>query len=255
MVKLKLIEAEIVKISLGGARPISNGLFTTSCTLHLLREKRITPQLSRFKLYLHDTYYYVIDSIIKVDILKISKINGPPREGNLRIKKLLVKKRRYQPKYTRVFRKFLKVYSICPICNKKDLNLLNCIRFYNVSKYRHFKQLLIEKMKDSALIKKLNERGDYFGIPCEECFKISRSIQGHRSTIIQIHRFLFTYKKCPVCGSRNHNQYLLSFYHDENQQRLRELLIKGLIPSKRLKNAKITLGIPCCKCFREHFEN
>ena len=63
---------------------------------------------------------------------------------------------------------------------------------------------------------------------------------------------MMKYSNCPICGTENHNSYLLSFYYDESKEHLRNHLIE-LMQMGNLQNIKINYGIPCCDCFYNVF--
>jgi hypothetical protein len=72
------------------------------------------------------------------------------------------------------------------------------------------------------------------------------------------YKFIKFYSVCPLCGGQNHYQNLKKFYFDEKNSHIKEKLIK-LIDFEnyrnRLKKININIGIPCCKCYKEIFEN
>jgi hypothetical protein len=68
--------------------------------------------------------------------------------------------------------------------------------------------------------------------------------------------FMKFYSVCPICGEINHYHNLKKFFFDENNQNIKEKLIKFMDfkKSKRIKQFQLDFGIPCCKCFKELFE-
>ena len=148
---------------------------------------------------------------------------------------------------------FKNFYSMCPICQKENLNHINCEKFYFYAKFTFFKNVLLEKMNEVNNLEELNDDKYYFGIPCEDCFKIVRNIQGKFSDLDQIQKFILKYRTCPICGSKNHDNYLLEFYYDNSKIDLRNNLIQFMDSSRSMKNIKVNFGIPCCTCFTKIF--
>ena len=152
------------------------------------------------------------------------------------------------------FTYFREFYSKCPICKQENINLTNCEKFYFSLKYSFFKEILFEKMNEFESLDEINVDDEYFfGIPCDDCFEIVRNIQGKYLDLNQVDNFMITYSTCPLCGAKNHRSYLLSFYHDDKQKRLRDYLIQTMELIKKKKNYKINIGIPCCVCFKNVF--
>ena len=156
-------------------------------------------------------------------------------------------------KMLRDYEKFINFYSRCPICKRENQNQSNCERFYFNTEYSFSKEILIDKMNDSNSLEDLNDEDMYFGIPCEKCYQFVRNIQGKLSGLNQVQKFLVNYANCPICGMKNHNSYLLSFYYDESKEHLRNHLIE-LMQMGNLQNIKLNYGIPCCDCFYKVFE-
>lgn len=73
-------------------------------------------------------------------------------------------------------------------------------------------------------------------------------------------KFLDFFSKCPLCSNTNHTSYLKKFYFTQkkDQRKLRDELIFLMEDSKVIKNHyknEITVGIPCCSCFNQIFQN
>ena len=70
-------------------------------------------------------------------------------------------------------------------------------------------------------------------------------------------KFMKFYSVCPICEQPLHWANLKKFFFDENNQNIKEKLIKlmNLENNKRLKRLNLDFGIPCCKCFKQFFEN
>ncbi len=149
---------------------------------------------------------------------------------------------------------FRNFYSKCPICQQNHSNHQICEEIFFSSKYTFFKEILIEKMRNNSF-ESLNIGDYFFGVPCEPCFQIIHNIQGKFSELNQLQKFVVKYGICPVCGAKNHRDYLLSFYHDESKKEIREYLENNIYFSKRLEKFKINIGIPCCNCFEQFFDN
>ncbi len=160
-------------------------------------------------------------------------------------------------KFLENYTNFRIFYSKCPICKKEDINRLNCERFYFSSKYSYFKSILIEKINEFESLKDINIDDDYFfGIPCDECFRIVRNIQGRYYELNQMNKFMVRYGTCPICNHRNHRNFILSFYHnkDDKVKVLRDSLIQNMDLSKKMKRYEVNIGIPCCNCFKDIFD-
>ncbi|TFG13256.1 MAG: hypothetical protein EU535_05180 [Promethearchaeota archaeon] len=69
--------------------------------------------------------------------------------------------------------------------------------------------------------------------------------------------FMKFYSVCPLCGEINHYHNLKKFFFDENNQNIKEKLVHlmNFKKNKKLKSFQLEFGIPCCKCFKEFFEN
>jgi len=67
--------------------------------------------------------------------------------------------------------------------------------------------------------------------------------------------FLNFFSICPVCGNRNHRNYLVKFFFSKNPNSiiLKKKLLELMEKSKEFGEIyinKIKLGIPCCDCFK-----
>ncbi len=147
---------------------------------------------------------------------------------------------------------FSTFYAKCPICHEQNINRRLCDLFYFSPKYSYFKDVLIEKMKSIKCFEELNNDTEYFGVPCDDCFSITKNILGKYKELNQIQQFIFNFNRCPICNAKNHPSYLASFYYDESKKEIRDYLIQN-----RIKNAinkfKINIGIPCCICYKNTF--
>ncbi len=60
---------------------------------------------------------------------------------------------------------------------------------------------------------------------------------------------------CPVCGNSNHFFNLKRLFFDEEKKFLvKELLRLMTLNSRKLKKFNLQLGIPCCNCYKNFFE-
>ncbi len=67
--------------------------------------------------------------------------------------------------------------------------------------------------------------------------------------------FLKFYSKCPICGNLNHFFNLKRAYFDEDKKFLvKELLRLMTLNSRKLNNYNLHLGVPCCNCYKQFFE-
>ena len=69
------------------------------------------------------------------------------------------------------------------------------------------------------------------------------------------------FKYCPVCRQENHKKYLQRFFlsKDPQKQNLKESVLHLIEQSEekwddRMYYNKVTIGIPCCDCFRKFFK-
>ena len=86
-------------------------------------------------------------------------------------------------------------------------------------------------------------------------YKIVRNIQGKYSDFDLVQKFMLTYRKCPICEGKNHDNYLINFYYNESEsiRILRDYLIQNINSEDKIKQHKIKFGIPCCNCFTQFF--
>jgi len=67
----------------------------------------------------------------------------------------------------------------------------------------------------------------------------------------KFHKFISFYKKCPICGNPNHYFNLKQLFFDESKKNLiRELIRLMNVKDKKFRNYNLTLGVPCCNCFK-----
>jgi len=60
---------------------------------------------------------------------------------------------------------------------------------------------------------------------------------------------------CPICGNQNHFFNLKRLFFDEEKKFLiKELLRLMTLNSRKLKKFNLQLGIPCCNCYKNTFE-
>ncbi len=108
------------------------------------------------------------------------------------------------------------------------------------------KRILIELKYLGSLIGKgnISNNEDFTFLPPEE-----------RDEIL---KFLKFYSNCPICKKSNHKNYLKKIYIDSNPEKVRfkEKLITLINDSEDFDDIfynKITLGIPCCDCYKNIF--
>ncbi|MFX1501875.1 MAG: hypothetical protein ACFFDH_13000 [Promethearchaeota archaeon] len=69
------------------------------------------------------------------------------------------------------------------------------------------------------------------------------------------HNFIKFYSKCPICGNLNHFFNLKRAYFDKDKELIvRELLRLMTLNSAKLNKFNLQLGIPCCNCYKEFYE-
>ena len=76
------------------------------------------------------------------------------------------------------YEEFSSFYARCPICKEFNINQKMCELFYFSPKYSYFRDLLIDKMNETKELDDANIEESYFGIPCDDCFSITKNIQG-----------------------------------------------------------------------------
>lgn len=152
------------------------------------------------------------------------------------------------------FYEFKSFYNYCPICKESLVDNPLVPKIFFDLKYHKFKTMLLDAMQQAVSLEELNKKEDnyFFGIPCESCFTFTHDIEGKFSDLKEVQRFLIHYSRCPVCGAENHKNYLLSFFYDENQRKLRNYLINHMDLRKH-KGLELDFGIPCCNCFSTFF--
>ncbi|TFF95306.1 MAG: hypothetical protein EU544_03040 [Promethearchaeota archaeon] len=158
-----------------------------------------------------------------------------------------------ESKYLEGYWEFKAFYAQCPICKTYDINDKVCQEFYFSENYNYFKELLLEGMQNAGSLEELNDESYYFGIPCPDCFSLVRNIQGRFEDLELVKQFVIAYSVCPVCHAKNHKEYLLDFFYEDERAELKELLIKNIKNHNRYEKLNINLGIPCCLCFEELF--
>ncbi|MGQ4873547.1 MAG: hypothetical protein ACP6IY_05670 [Promethearchaeia archaeon] len=154
--------------------------------------------------------------------------------------------------YLREWIKFKNFYYKCPICGDKESNQLVLHDIFFTNKYKRFKEILIEKMNSASSQDELNDLNHFFGVPCVNCFEIVKNIRGNLNNLEKIQKFLIYYGNCPVCGARNHTEYLTSFYYDDERLELKKFLI-DYMENENLFDKNVKIGIPCCHCFSKIF--
>ncbi|MFW9936126.1 MAG: hypothetical protein ACFFD5_00605 [Candidatus Thorarchaeota archaeon] len=65
-------------------------------------------------------------------------------------------------------------------------------------------------------------------------------------------KFIRNYSSCPICGNFNHYSNLRKIFLEDQNQEIIESLMK-FIKIKKVKNVKISFGIPCCECYKKLF--
>ncbi len=66
--------------------------------------------------------------------------------------------------------------------------------------------------------------------------------------------FINYYSVCPICMNLNHYYNLKKLFFSDNKKILKEELIRFMkLRSKKLQKFNISIGIPCCNCFKRYF--
>ncbi|MEX2755896.1 MAG: hypothetical protein Q6365_010885 [Candidatus Sigynarchaeota archaeon] len=72
-------------------------------------------------------------------------------------------------------------------------------------------------------------------------------------------KFMTFFARCPVCGKQNHDMYLQDFYFTPGPDKiaLRDSMVRLIEKTTDFDNLyaniKLTIGIPCCNCFKSVF--
>lgn len=83
--------------------------------------------------------------------------------------------------------------------------------------------------------------------------KIEKLSKEERDTF---YKFINFAKICPLCGNANHFFNLKRLFFDEEKKFLvKELLRLMTLNSKKLNKFNLQLGIPCCNCYKNFFED
>ena len=115
----------------------------------------------------------------------------------------------------------------------------------------------LRSLRDEMLEELDRLRNIMRGTDIEEDEKYKNLSEEEKSVFEQ---FLAYFSECPICKSENHKRYLLKFYFDTdpNKERLKDSLLYLMYEVDDLEEFfynKITLGIPCCDCFKKFFKN
>ncbi len=110
-----------------------------------------------------------------------------------------------------------------------------------------------DNTQKEAIFKYLVEKLD----PTHEIFEFSVFFSNQMEDE-HLENFLSFFSICPICKKENHFDYLKSFFLSKNSDliKLRERLLKLVEESKCFNKRyynNITLGIPCCQCYKNIF--
>lgn len=63
------------------------------------------------------------------------------------------------------------------------------------------------------------------------------------------------YSKCPICGNLNHFFNLKRvFFDDDKKLLIKELIRLMTLNNRKIEKFKIQLGVPCCNCYKNFYE-
>ncbi|MGV9198662.1 MAG: hypothetical protein ACOC4M_07460 [Promethearchaeia archaeon] len=74
----------------------------------------------------------------------------------------------------------------------------------------------------------------------------------------RLKRFLREFATCPICGSKNHENYLKRFYFSLKPEIrvIKEQFLDALAQQKHSNfGLQVAFGIPCCECFSKYFKH
>ncbi len=169
---------------------------------------------------------------------------------SIKVPCILLCQESFNNEYLLEYNKFKEYFIKCPICKTKGFNENICELIYYSKEYIRSKDELLGMMKNHKSPEEFNDKDYYFGVPCEDCFHITKSIRGKFDDLQQIQKFLLTYKYCPICSAKNHIDYLTSIYYDNSKKEMRKFLINILAVKNK---TSIKVGIPCCLCYKNIF--
>ncbi|TKJ18449.1 MAG: hypothetical protein CEE43_18035 [Promethearchaeota archaeon Loki_b32] len=67
--------------------------------------------------------------------------------------------------------------------------------------------------------------------------------------------FIKFYSKCPICGNLNHFFNLKRvFFDDDKKLLIKELIRLMTLNNRKIEKFKIQLGVPCCNCYKNFYE-
>jgi len=68
-------------------------------------------------------------------------------------------------------------------------------------------------------------------------------------------KFIEHFDTCPICKCSNHLNYLEEFYFTADPQKVKmKQQLLNLLVNLDEEDKNLTVGIPCCSCFKEIFE-
>ena len=226
--------------NMGRQKDILQLVYKMSSIFHFEREYQYSA-----KCILYTLFEKMKDNKNEVIAAAVVSLSRFPEDSHL---SLLSKIDSYQ-EIAKSYLKFISFYNYCPICKCKTQLAHESLFFF--PKYKDYKELLIRKMQISASLEDLNMVNEsYFGVPCKRCFHLVRNIQGKVSQLAEIQSFIKAYGICPVCGAKNHELWLLKFYHSKQNLKLLKFLVRHInYTDLKTQQFKLKLGIPCCECF------
>jgi GTPase SAR1 family protein len=157
--------------------------------------------------------------------------------------------------WIKIIRKMAGSIPIILIATKSDLNC---------------RAILDEEIND--IVDKFQLTGVYYtsinNINREQIFKQLLEKMDHFSNIFQLsillpdndydfESFMKIFSVCPICKRKNHYNYLKRFYFSKNYEmlKIKDGLLKLMDQSREFDDFyynKISIGIPCCKCFKHY---
>lgn len=68
-------------------------------------------------------------------------------------------------------------------------------------------------------------------------------------------KFIEHFKVCPVCNTHNHLNYLEDFYFSNEIEKIKiKKQLFSILDNLEYFSKNIMIGIPCCSCFQEIFQ-
>ncbi|MHA1293338.1 MAG: hypothetical protein ACTSQJ_11805 [Promethearchaeota archaeon] len=124
-----------------------------------------------------------------------------------------------------------------PVNNRQNNN----IRVFNLISLREEMLVELERLRNILNEYNIEEDEDYLKLSDDKKEKF--------------HKFIDFFSICPICKSQNHKKYLYRFFFsaDPNKKLLKKRLLRLIEEMEDFNEIyynNISLGIPCCNCYK-----